>query len=219
MPPEYDVVITVYNGAGMLGEALLSIAEQSHAPRNIIIVDDGSTDDFMADVQRSKVPVHVVAQAHSGQAAALNRGLALVGSPLVGFLDHDDLWTPDHSELLMHSMAADVDVVSGGVVNRFMRDTGSHEDVYMGPSRLLSSSLFRTLGVQRVGPFVEDLRSHTIIDWWSRAMALGLRIRAIDDSVLIRRIHGANEGMSAASRTRSDLLARVRAHRARSASS
>jgi glycosyltransferase involved in cell wall biosynthesis len=219
MPPEYDVVIAVHNGAHMIRDALHSIAAQSLKPQQIIVVDDGSTDDLREALVSNPVPVQLCVQRHSGQAAALNSGLALCRAPLVSFLDHDDLWTEDHSLLLINKMDVDVDLVRGAVINRFMKNDGGHHDVFMGPARLLSSTMIRLSSTKIVGPFIEDFKSHSIIDWWSRAMMVGLRMQTVEEPVHIRRIHGGNEGLSAASQTRADLLSRVRDHRARSASS
>ena len=218
MPPEYDVIMAVHNGAHMINDALHSIAAQSLQPRQVIVIDDGSTDDLREALASSPLPVQLVMKPHCGQSAALNTGLSLCSAPIVTFLDHDDLWTEDHSRLLMNEMDADVDVVRGAVINRFMQDGGKHHDVHMGPTRLLSSTIIRLSSTKIVGPFIEDFKSHSIIDWWSRAMMAGLSMRTVEEPVLIRRIHGGNEGLSSASRTRADLLARVRDHRARSAS-
>lgn len=217
MPLDYDVVMAVHNGADMIRDALQSIAAQSQQPQQVIIVDDGSTDELRETLRSIPLPVQLIVQKHSGQAAALNMGLTVCRAPLVSFLDHDDLWTADHSKLLIGMMDADADVVRGAVINRFMQGETKHHDVHMGPTRLLSSTVVRLSSARTVGPFIEDSRSHAIIDWWSRAMREGLRMRTVEQPVLIRRIHGRNEGLSATSRTRSDLLARVRDHRARSA--
>lgn len=215
MPPDYSVVMAVHDGASMLGEALRSIGSQQHPPQSVIVVDDGSTDDVRPVVKKARLKVNLIHQDHGGQANALNTGVAAVMTPLVGFLDHDDLWTENHTEQLLRDWSPDVDAIFGGVVNRFMTDQGSHVDVNMGPSRLLGAAMFSVGFLRNVGPFAEDRKSHTIIEWWSRAMAQGGRIQHIPGTVLIRRIHGANEGLQPSSRTRADLLKRVREHRLR----
>lgn len=215
MPPDYSVVIAVHEGASMLGEALRSISSQRFPPKSVVVVDDGSTEDVRPVVKEARLRVHLIHQDHGGQAKALNTGIATVTTPLVGFLDHDDLWTEDHSEQLLRDWSSDVDAIFGGVVNRFMTDQGDHVDVNMGPSRLLGAAMLSIDFLRQVGPFVEDRRSHTIIEWWSRAMAQGGRVRQIPNIVLIRRVHGANEGLRPSSRTRADLLKRVWEHRAR----
>lgn len=199
----------------MILEALSSIADQPHPPMCVIVIDDGSSDELARTLLHAPIPIQLVKQAHSGQAVALNAGLALARAPLVTFLDHDDLWISDRSQVLIGEMEAQVDAVVGGVINRYVRPDGSLDDFYMGASRLLGSSVFRRNSLERVGPFVSDRRAHTNIDWWSRAMTSGLRTKLIDEPVLIRRIHGSNEGLRAESQTGVDLVARVRQHLAR----
>jgi glycosyltransferase involved in cell wall biosynthesis len=97
-----SVVIPAYNAAATLDETLRSVRAQTHRALEIIVVDDGSTDDTLALAQRhaSADPrVQVLHQPNAGVAAARNAGWQHAGSQLIAFVDADDLWAPTKIEL------------------------------------------------------------------------------------------------------------------------
>ena len=117
MPPEADVsvIVPAYNAADTIGRALSSIAGQTLKPREVIVVDDGSTDQTMAAAQAlggnmNGVPLHVFAQPNRGAGAARNRALRQARGRYVAFLDADDEWLPEKLERSMAHMA-DPDMV------------------------------------------------------------------------------------------------------------
>lgn len=91
--PTVSVIIPTYNRAGALKEAIDSIIAQDYDDFEIIVVDDGSTDNTQA-ILESYHQVCVVRQDHLGVSAARNAGIARAGGPLITFLDSDDLWLP-----------------------------------------------------------------------------------------------------------------------------
>ena len=91
---EIAVVITTYNHAHFLGKALESVLNQSHAPDEVVVVDDGSTDDPAAVVARY-AGVRLIRQHNRGLAAARNTGWRATKSRFVLFLDADDRLMPD----------------------------------------------------------------------------------------------------------------------------
>jgi glycosyltransferase involved in cell wall biosynthesis len=91
------VVIPAYNAALTLDRTLASVRAQSHSDLEIIVVDDGSTDDTAARAARHAEDdgrIRLVTQENAGVAAARNRGIALARSDWVAPLDADDLWHP-----------------------------------------------------------------------------------------------------------------------------
>lgn len=97
--PRIAAVIPLYNGAKYIERAMLSVFEQTVVPNEIIVVDDGSTDDgpYIA----SKFPVTVLSKANAGQSSARNLGVARATTDLIAFLDQDDVWYHHHLELLL----------------------------------------------------------------------------------------------------------------------
>ena len=89
-----SVIIPVFNGADRLAEAAASVQAQLRAGDEIIIVDDGSTDDTARVIASFGEAVVSFRQDNAGPAAARNYGLRKANGNLIAFLDHDDLWAP-----------------------------------------------------------------------------------------------------------------------------
>jgi glycosyltransferase involved in cell wall biosynthesis len=89
-----SVVIPTYNRAALLREALNSIFEQGVRGVQVIVVDDGSTDDTRGVVSDYGNDATYVFQENRGTAAARNRGVSLARGEFISFLDSDDLWLP-----------------------------------------------------------------------------------------------------------------------------
>ena len=117
--PRFSVVVPLYNKQAHIAATLASVADQTYAPFEVIVVDDGSTDDSVAIVRAANLPgLRIVAQANAGPALARNRGIAETAGDWIAFLDADDLWLPDHLETLAGLIHAYpfADVVSSGYV-------------------------------------------------------------------------------------------------------
>jgi glycosyltransferase involved in cell wall biosynthesis len=100
-PPEFTVLIALYNKEAFIRRTLESALSQQHAAKEILIVDDGSTDgsvERIADLIGG--PVRLVRQANAGPGPARNRGFAEAACEWVALLDADDLWLPDHLSTL-----------------------------------------------------------------------------------------------------------------------
>lgn len=92
--PLFSVVVPVYNRAEMLRETLESVFAQDFTDYEVIVVDDGSTEDIAAVVREFGDRVKLLRQRNSGPGAARNLGIAHATGEYIAFLDSDDLWFP-----------------------------------------------------------------------------------------------------------------------------
>lgn len=92
--PHFSVIIPVYNNAETLGRAIESVLKQDYPAHEIIVVDDGSTDDSAAVARRYGAPVKLVQQPNAGVSAARNLGAQTAESEWLAFLDADDWYYP-----------------------------------------------------------------------------------------------------------------------------
>jgi glycosyltransferase involved in cell wall biosynthesis len=93
--PAISVITPCYNGAMYLRQTIESVLTQTYPPLEMIVVDDGSTDDSAAIAESFGPPVRVIRQRNAGTAAARDAGLALAQGEYIHFLDGDDLLQPD----------------------------------------------------------------------------------------------------------------------------
>lgn len=94
MPPLVSVVIPSYNRATLLPAAIDSVLEQTYPNIELIVVDDGSTDNTASVLEPYRRRVRVVKQLNAGASAARNNGIAVSRGQYLAFLDSDDLWLP-----------------------------------------------------------------------------------------------------------------------------
>lgn len=106
MAPTVAVVIPLYNGARYIHATMWSVRRQTRPPNEIIVVDDAS-DDLGPAIVQAVAGVRLIHQDRAGPSAARNTGVHYSSSNLIAFLDHDDLWYPNHLEMLLKPFAQD----------------------------------------------------------------------------------------------------------------
>jgi glycosyltransferase involved in cell wall biosynthesis len=94
--PAISAVIPTYQRAELVGRAIDSVLAQSSPPVEVIVVDDGSTDDTPARLREYGDRVVTLRQDNAGGAAARNLGVRHASGDWIAFCDSDDLWRPDH---------------------------------------------------------------------------------------------------------------------------
>jgi glycosyltransferase involved in cell wall biosynthesis len=99
--PTVSVVIPAYNQSGYLRDAIQSVCAQTYRNFEIIVVDDGSTDDTPLIIPRLFSDVHYIRQQNMGLAGARNTGICAARGELIGLLDADDQWYPDFLESII----------------------------------------------------------------------------------------------------------------------
>jgi len=104
-PMTIAAVIPFYNGRKFILDALKSVLTQTLAPQDIIVVDDGSTDDGPAIVGQLAVgsPIRLLRKQHGGRSSARNYGVAHAETDLIALLDQNDIWYPEHLESLLRN--------------------------------------------------------------------------------------------------------------------
>lgn len=96
-----SVVIPLYNGAAYIERSIHSVLAQTVLPAEILVIDDGSTDNGAALVMQKNYPlVRLISQANAGVSAARNKGISESRYEYVAFLDADDQWTDNHLEII-----------------------------------------------------------------------------------------------------------------------
>jgi glycosyltransferase involved in cell wall biosynthesis len=190
-PPMGSALICVRDREGYIGEAIASALVQTVPPREVIVVDDGSTDGT-AEVVRSFDGVRLIMQPPLGVGPARNAALESSNGEFLGYLDADDTWEPHKLEVQLEAFARDpsLDLVFGHM-RRFV--DGAPEDLSEPiPAVLGGSLLFRRAAAERVGPFPTDVRVGEFLAWIMRARELELRETLLPDVVLRRREHSSN---------------------------
>lgn len=130
--PLISVVVPVYNVAGYLDDCLTSVCGQSYDKLQIILVDDGSTDDSGDECARcaSRDPrVEVIHTANSGLSAARNAGMRLVDGDYVIFVDSDDVLGHCHIENLFYAVSRTKDPLNSVAVTSFTSIGDEHRVV------------------------------------------------------------------------------------------
>ena len=102
-----SVVIPTYNYGRFIAEAIRSVFDQTLLPSEVIVVDDGSTDNTADIVREFREVVKYVRQENAGVCAARNRGVLESTGELIAFLDADDIWEPTKLELQAAKFEAD----------------------------------------------------------------------------------------------------------------
>jgi glycosyltransferase involved in cell wall biosynthesis len=202
--PTVGVVITTYNHAHFLGEALASVCAQTRAADAIVVVDDGSDDDPAEVVARFR-GVRCIRQDNRGLAAARNAGLRASSTRYVMFLDADDRLEPRAIEegLACFGRAPDSGFVYGGhlFVDRDGNKTGERfeppgESAYLHLLRcnfigMHGTVMYRRDVLEAIGGFDERLRRCEDYDVYLR-IARQHPITGYPDLVAAYRLHGEN---------------------------
>lgn len=191
-----SAVIPTYNRASLLGRAIDSVLAQTRPVQEIIVVDDGGTDDTAEVVARYGKAVKYVRRVNGGLAAARNTGVQNSRCDWVAFLDDDDEWLPHRIESQVAVLTKNPSAILcyGGLLNR--RPEG--KETYLPavpPHRLLRtfrlknpftpiSVLVRRDTFQKVGGFNEALRC--VEDWEFHARILQGNTLVSVDAPIVR---------------------------------
>jgi glycosyltransferase involved in cell wall biosynthesis len=185
--PLVSVVIITYNCAQYVGHAIESVLAQTWRRLELIVVDDGSTDNTAEVVARFDDPrVQYVWQENAGPASARNHGIRRTRGELLSFLNSDDWWLPQKLERQVARVIADPSVglvysltiwveTSGQVSGRVARVVEGRilDRLLLGQciAGSASSALVTRVALEEVGWFEEDLTPAEDWDYWIRVAA------------------------------------------------
>lgn len=209
-------IIPLYNGARWIEQSLRSVLGQTLQPHEIIVVDDGSTDDgrgaaLVTSIAAEGHPIRLLRKPNGGQSSARNFGVRHSTCQLIAFLDQDDSWYANHLERLLRSASryrggpplgfvySNLDETDehGGLVhrNRLHATPGRHprdtiaEYLSFDMFILPSASLIVRKAFDRVGGFDERLCGCEDDDLFLRLFTAGYANVFIDEPLSQWRIY------------------------------
>lgn len=200
-----SVIIAAYNASSTIADTLRSVLAQTLPPEEILVVDDGSTDDTAAIAESFGAPVRVFRRSNVKQAASRNFGAEQAHGEWIAFVDADDLWEPLKLERQMEELRANprADVCYTALTEFWVADGKVHtgNTASVPPPDELGRSLFRrtsflpsSVVIRRstfldVGGFNASLP--IIEDWelWLRLYHRGVQFAACQEALVRYRIH------------------------------
>jgi glycosyltransferase involved in cell wall biosynthesis len=208
--PEVSVIIPSYNSAKYLTDAVDSVLSQTFRDFELLVIDDGSTDDTDAVMSRYGTPVRCIRQPNLGVAAARNRGIKESRGRYVAFLDADDIWRPDKlkaqvSALLQNTghracctalTVASANLTPLGVKRSRLRAASLEDLLLRGNVIGVSSVMCERSLFEITGAFDPSLSQCADWDMWLRLSALTEFIY-LDLPLTVYRQHDANMSRNA----------------------
>ena len=178
-----SVIIPTYNTADFIEEAINSVWEQTLQPLEVIVVDDGSTDNTCDILKRNK-NIEVYYQNNLGPASARNYGIQKSNGHFIAFLDADDLWKPDHLRRSFEVFQQHEDIDATMAKMKYWNFDCVHVDSLKSNVPFYSTSLCTMLIQKRmfneIGMLDDSLRLSEDGDWISRFMDAGMKMHLID---------------------------------------
>jgi glycosyltransferase involved in cell wall biosynthesis len=201
--PSFAVVIAAYQAAGTIGDALSSAVQQTVPAAEIVVCDDGSTDDLAAALTPFAEDVELLRQGNRGEGAAKNAGVRAASADFAVFLDADDAFLPERLEALAELASArpDLDILTtdaflevDGVVSRRCYDASWEFEVDDQRRGIVERNfVFGLAAVRRArflaaGGFDESLRFATDWDLWLRLILGGAKVGLVEEPLAVYRL-------------------------------
>jgi len=184
--PLISIIMPVFNGAAHLPVSLASIRRQNLVGSELIIIDDGSTDDSAAVVRQLAPAAVYFHQKNAGCWAARNVGLARAQAPLVAFLDVDDEWPADALAALRRALAGHSGALFALGRTRFVPIANEPVPApWVSPN--LGAGLYRREVFTRSGNFDEGRRTAGDVEWFLRVREQGVPYVTIEEDTLLYR--------------------------------
>lgn len=204
--PRVSVITPAYNAARFLGEMIESVRRQTFQDWELVIVDDGSTDDTVAVIERFAADrrIRLLRQPNAGPSAARNHGMRAARGSFFAFLDSDDQWLPTFLEhqlgvfdahpetALVTTTAYDLGGPHDGQSRR--RPASDYpvltlEDIIRNDSAVFIMTVFRREVFERIGGLDEAQWTSEDYDFWIRAALAGFAFRVSTQPLALYRRH------------------------------
>ncbi|TWT72948.1 glycosyltransferase family 2 protein [Allorhodopirellula solitaria] len=203
-----SVVIPAYNRSDLIGETLQSVLAQTLRPHEIIVVDDGSTDNTADVVAAFSSDVRLIQQENQGPGAARNRGLQESTGDVIHFMDSDDLVSPNMHEAQLRVLNSEgADFAYGPWVKtrfdgpslhcqkvviqqRAVPDTaGMKQWVMRGWVSVFQACLIRKSLLEKAGPYRTNIKSADDSELLFRIAKTGAVFAHTPETLLVYRVH------------------------------
>jgi glycosyltransferase involved in cell wall biosynthesis len=206
--PTFSAIIPAYQAAGFIAGAIESILAQSLQPIELIVCDDGSTDDLARSLAPYRDSITLLRKENGGEASAKNAGARAASGEFIAILDADDVYLPERLEALaelslrrpdLDILTADCLIIANGrVVRRCYHDgyrfetddqrRGILERNFVGPGHMA----VRRERLLDVGGFDETFRWSTDWDCWIRMIFAGSRVGMVNEPLAEYRVREAS---------------------------
>lgn len=212
----YTAIVPARDDEPYIAEAIVSIFGQALAPVEVIVCLDP---DARAGCNTEKVVeswgerVTVVRSVYPGMISALNKGIELVRTPFVAFLDSDDVWVESKQERQIEVLFdnPEIDVSTSKAANFRVASRGEKITSREVESILFTGATFRTEVFESFGTIDPLSTHHTwLYRWWSRAMGQGIRRESTGILGVLRRIHSTNSWVTEKERAHQELMDELR---------
>lgn len=202
--PLVSVIIPVRNCERFLASSIVSVLEQDYRPFEVIVVDDGSTDDG-AIIVRSYPDIICISQSYQGVSVARNTGISAARGEFIAFLDADDLWTADKLSIQVGYLIDHPEIQYTIARVKFFLEPGCHippgfrkrllRNDHVG--QLIGTLVARSSLFDAIGKFNPNLTTAEDVDWFARANDGGIPVAIIPRVLLYIRVHDTNLSINA----------------------
>ncbi|WP_040630462.1 glycosyltransferase family 2 protein [Fortiea contorta] len=197
--PLVSVVIPAYNYAKYLAKTLDSVFAQTYRPIEVIVVDDGSTDNT-AEIVRAYPEVRYFYQSNQGVSVTRNVGIAAAQGEFIAFIDGDDIWKPHKLSLQIAYMLEHPDIgITGTRAENFLEPNTQvppwfdfERDLQECKVIIPSTLVVRRLVFDQIGNFSQNYQSEEDTQWLQRAEDAKVNTSMIPEILTLRRLHGTN---------------------------
>lgn len=209
--PEISVIIPTYNSSRYVTQAVDSVLAQTFDDLEVIVIDDGSTDDTESVMSRYSSPVRYIKQTNGGVSRARNHGIEESRGRYVAFLDADDTWFPNKLEKQMEAIRSQPSyhvcysaflIVDSNLapieVNRSKRQRTALEDLLMCGNVVgsICTVIYERSLFSKVGGFDPVLSQCADWDMWVR-LAAETDFLYVDEPLVTYRQHETNMSRNA----------------------